>query len=531
MLHIGLSNIRRLKHVAPVEIRPITLLLGRNTSGKSTFLRTIPLLRQSLMTRTSSPILWYGDLVDIGSFQGAVSDNDTSNPIVFTFKIDRIDTRSRPRYYYDAISSNTIRRVKDVTYSVSLVIGNEKSQSTRISEVRVGIEDELETFRVCADERGRITELYLHGNNIINFFKGSKIVIQSGSIFPELFSIQEADSAGGNVRRYDDAPIPAQELVTLFRPYLDKRIQTERLLAICSQCLSIHSWSAENLRAFAERTQTKSFIKLIERLTSDVDSPLAVRAKEIYEIGTLLPIINAASSTLQALFTNSLYIGPARAKSERYYRYQDLSVSDIDPDGKNFPMFLNSLSASLFDSFSKWVEKLFNFGVRLRTTQGHISIELTDGAFSTNVVDTGYGVSQILPVLGQLWWANNRGRQGALRVESSSILAIEQPELHLHPAHQALLGDALVDALDLNRHVREEGETRYRTFLVETHSETLINRMGQLVEQGKISPDLIQILIFEPDEKQRMTNVSVANFDTDGTLQNWPYGFFQPAFS
>src|ERR1700682_5719018 len=84
MISFGLKNLRRLVSVPPVEIKPITLLVGRNSSGKSSFLRAFPLVRQSLMTKTSSPILWFGDFVDLGSFEGAVIEGKHSTNIADT---------------------------------------------------------------------------------------------------------------------------------------------------------------------------------------------------------------------------------------------------------------------------------------------------------------------------------------------------------------------------------------------------------------------------------------------------------------
>ncbi|MGP6295928.1 AAA family ATPase, partial [Pseudomonas aeruginosa] len=54
-----------------IPIKPINILVGKNSCGKSTFLRTFPLLRQSVQANTKSPILWFGDLVDFGDFSTA----------------------------------------------------------------------------------------------------------------------------------------------------------------------------------------------------------------------------------------------------------------------------------------------------------------------------------------------------------------------------------------------------------------------------------------------------------------------------
>lgn len=151
-----------------------------------------------------------------------------------------------------------------------------------------------------------------------------------------------------------------------------------------------------------------------------------------------------------------------------------------------------------------------------------------------NIVDTGYGVSQILPVLAQIWWARERTvtpnlDRTSLNPTISSvptILAIEQPELHLHPAHQALLADAFVGGTNTSK---SEAGNRPVHFLIETHSETLINRLGELVAGGQLAANDVHIVIFEPEEAHEdQSIVRISQFSDDGTLKNWPFGFFQP---
>src|SRR5262249_27072920 len=72
MRSIRLTNFRSIPDTGRIELRPITLVVGANTSGKSSFLRFFPLLRQTVETQTPSPLLWYGTYVDFGDFSQAV---------------------------------------------------------------------------------------------------------------------------------------------------------------------------------------------------------------------------------------------------------------------------------------------------------------------------------------------------------------------------------------------------------------------------------------------------------------------------
>ena len=62
---IGVRRLRTLYDLGtPVPLTPLTVLIGRNSAGKSTFARLLPLLRQSAERKKRGPILWFDDLVD-----------------------------------------------------------------------------------------------------------------------------------------------------------------------------------------------------------------------------------------------------------------------------------------------------------------------------------------------------------------------------------------------------------------------------------------------------------------------------------
>ena len=74
---------------------------------------------------------------------------------------------------------------------------------------------------------------------------------------------------------------------------------------------------------------------------------------------------------------------------------------------------------------------------------------------------------------------------------------------------------------------RKEHRRNNVRIVVETHSESLINRLGELIEKGAISHKDVQIVIFSAkDDINSPTDVSLAEFDDEGILNNWPFGFF-----
>lgn len=134
-----------------------------------------------------------------------------------------------------------------------------------------------------------------------------------------------------------------------------------------------------------------------------------------------------------------------------------------------------------------------------------------------NVVHIGIGVAQSLPiVVGAL---DSRG----------PFLAVEQPELHLHPAAQARLGDLFVAK------AKQE-----RLFLIETHSETLMLRIfrrirettrNKLPQQGlELTKDDVSLLFVVAGEGG--AQIKPIRLDDQGKFVDpVPGGFFEEGFS
>lgn len=256
--------------------------------------------------------------------------------------------------------------------------------------------------------------------------------------------------------------------------------------------------------------------------------PQSARLRQLGDLVAAYQFFSEISSMVAVLVRRQLanirYITPLRASAERYYRLQGLSIEEIDPQGQNIAMFLHNLSISEKENFGSWMQKFFGVEVTTQPSQGHVSLYLKDREseqLGYNLADTGFGFSQMLPILVQLWSIGAKKR-GGLQTLTPIIFAIEQPELHLHPKLQAKLSDVFINSITAARKIGVD-----LRLVIETHSEQIVSTLGIRIAQGAAQPRDVNVVLFEKESMERPTSVREAEFSKEGVLSSWPYGFFE----
>lgn len=120
---------------------------------------------------------------------------------------------------------------------------------------------------------------------------------------------------------------------------------------------------------------------------------------------------------------------------------------------------------------------------------------------ATNV---GFGLTYTLPVIVAI-----------LSSSPGSLLLIENPEAHLHPKGQAMMGDLFARAASCGIQV-----------VVETHSDHVLNGIRVAVHNGRLNPDNVQLHFFQRREQDGQSQVVSPQIDREGRLDQWPDGFF-----
>ena len=213
----------------------------------------------------------------------------------------------------------------------------------------------------------------------------------------------------------------------------------------------------------------------------------------------------------QDLDENFNFISSFRLHPDRTY-YQSITSNKVDRFGSGYIDQVldwnDRQSEELYELVSILKDLKMIYDIKPHRLSGgrfEIKVKVKGRSKWESLADVGFGISQFLPII-----------VADLQLRDDSTLIMSQPEIHLHPSVQANLGDYLV------KQVKE----RNKNYIVETHSEYLLNRMRLLIVKGEIKPEDVAVYYFENSIKDG----SIAHrieFTKDGQILNAPKGFFE----
>lgn len=508
MISLEIKGLRSLVNTNSIDLKPITIAVGKNSSGKSTLLRFFPLIKQTLETKISEPILWFGRHVDFGDFNQCISYNKKVMEFHFYFEINS-------NIYNDYFHENSQRK------KVLLIINlNENDLLSALFKF------DNKTITINFDGNNIISNIIIndfpmnkYGSPLYNYIK------TDGKLLPELKTDESSLQIDGksilyfnSFNYYEHNPIVISFIKKAIEDY-DLGNNLESFLLDNFHSFMIAKINNGNEQNYKNRLSPYNYEKKLNKKVNNIIRKFNLYLDEhfeealiIFDYSYLPLLVKECNDYLTQYFNSVSYIAPIRATAERYYRKQGLNVEDVDARGDNVPMIIQNMKAYEKNEFNKWLFKNFDFKISTKSSFGHISIFVEKDSKKFNITDTGFGYSQILPII-LLIWKN-------LNTISSKIkkqIIIEQPELHLHPKMQSQLIDIILKTISQNENIQ---------FLIETHSECIINHIGRKIEAGNVSNDKINILLFD-QEDSGFSTIKQINYTPQGYLERWPIDFFQ----
>lgn len=205
------------------------------------------------------------------------------------------------------------------------------------------------------------------------------------------------------------------------------------------------------------------------------------------------------------------YIGPLRINPQPLIT----TVMDTDfvgHDGAGAYSML-CLDPDLTKKVSAWFLTTLGCSLEVREPQlGSYQImvhKLYMDKFDSNLAEEGMGIGQVLPIVTR-----------CLKDVPDSLIVVEQPELHLHPAAHA----------DIARLIARTSKESHQNYVVETHSHNFLLGIQDAIVDDTIPFDASDVVIYFVDEDETGSYLSTITIDKDGYLSDWPEGVFNESY-
>lgn len=202
--------------------------------------------------------------------------------------------------------------------------------------------------------------------------------------------------------------------------------------------------------------------------------------------------INGLLQGINSRLRNTYYFSTTRAIKQWNQTLKE--VHFFGATGKDAISMLHHVYSNeppIFDKISRWVKKL-GVGRLISGTKGaEASISIEDPMLKkrVNIVNSGFGVNQLLSVIGQCFASPQR-----------STIMIEEPEIHLHPGAIGTLVDMFLETTSENKQI-----------LITTHSDRLIFELWARLKLGLVKSDDVRLYLV--DKKPKGTFVKLIKPD------------------
>jgi hypothetical protein len=522
-----------------IEFKPLTLLFGANSAGKSTLFHALHYAREVFERHNldADETIAGGPFVDLGGFDNFVHDHDSSKTVVLRLEMDLANI-DLPSYVV------TSRNAPSIDPDSPLLTGSIRSGAVEIhissSEARRAIF--VSRYSVDINDEHFATIECHFGRRTVEL---TKLNIRHRLFTPD-HAEEAADSQMESALEYFWRTVTGEEFdpakaIPLLPTQEDALPQWGTLLPLAIPQTTKPHRQGTLFRELEERQQELRFEE------GEFEHSM------LYAL--LTQAIAGPGQVVRDLLRQFRYLGPLRETPPRDHSPPRFADPGRWAGGLGAWDLLHTGTHEFVDEVSKWLgdpERL-NTGYEIirktvreidvmapafwkpveevtfeefedlrvqknvRAPQQRVVISPIGGKIELRPHDIGVGISQVVPVVVTALDGDNR------------LIAIEQPELHLHPRIQAELGDLFIEsALGGRGH----------TVLLELHSEHLILRLLRRIRETSLSTPHRAIPINECDiaiyyarRKDGCTGFLKIDVDKRGDfIQPWPDDFFEIDF-
>lgn len=512
---------------ARIPLRPLTIIMGENNSGKSAILKALASLAQTKIYKRATGVTsdWVssGPWFDLGSDETYINNKSKEDSFSIGFSSENFS------FKYEFNVMQTDRFACDASKITMELAGSKYSI--------VDFDSMPKLKELVGDEYSKMNEAF--GNT-------HRILTKHGVTEDDILEANESigrlsNELDNNEMNYDDRlkiindfcqkwnlqiPLPKQDEVTKLENYIRQNGRTPPEYRDLSSNFSISMLlggvmlvdispiAPENSnfrpidilleRQETDRSRRKSIISML--LT---DESISLRSRHFpdVEYHKLRRLFRSKFFENLERLIDSEYLGAFRLEPKRVYNIRDRN----EPYYKTMQILCTSDQKSL-RRINKSLKELVNVKIFPKSLHENSKnnaaqfYEVTVGqrkdTANLHLSDVGYGISQLLPILSHL--------------NSENTLILEEAESNLHPKAQSKLMEIIVKNLDT--------KSLNPQIIMESHSEHFLLRIQQLIADGSFNDEHVALIFVRRDEK-RGTIVHHAETHNGEFLETLPESF------
>ena len=485
---ISFKNFRVFDSKTVFDLHPITFLTGPNSSGKSSILKALLLLKSNY--NSDLQVLDFsGPQHNLGTFDNTLNfDNKSNNSLVIGLQA---------KVGFAGYQSTFVKQPVTTKRSVYTIL--KEFDETSKTDITIEITYEQN------DRSGKLKKIELLHQNDLNPF----LTLEIGSATPTETHSLQIDSE--KIVRdktlkgifYDSLRLDEFEIIRKVKPKVYKLPTVFSL--------------KENSKVQYIDEPVFVFTKLYEKFLED--NVILKIKREIHSFFLGLPIRRLLKD-FSEIVDNIEYLEAVRANTKRIYTN--------DSQGTTFNELIleyrsREISEASLNFTNKWL-KQFDIADELvfKNVEGvATTIYLRKGEKHIALADLGYGITQFLPILLKIALEEpvKNNTKSDLQIVKKLIL-LEEPETNLHPKLQSQIADFLLDAI----------KTFEVRFIIETHSEYIIRKIQILTAEKLLKPTESVIYYFNEKKEDESKKVIKIEIKPNGTMSNeFGKGFFDEA--
>ena len=528
MLGLSSISIGKFKAFGPtqkVPIRPITLIYGQNSSGKSSIIDAI--LFASHLAKTGVPSMWSaapfdevdydfkitGNRVKLGTFQDFVYGNKDMDELTlsFTFKLNKRETEITIGLDLDGVCKYSQAIPPGVAFfdldkSEARNAGHPVWNQQPTARLILNPESDIVAKAVRQATEWLIKEIENHLN--ANPTTETAEMLKDTERYRNLLTEDMQRKLRAEIAEKFCTPaigldtFPPGAPRRLFRYLEEEGVGDD---GFWSNMVDVH-WPA-------------GLGEAIDEVSQRVFDGITLQLLEKNRIGNEI--------LLKGALEGVVFCGPHREAVP----LDNLFPTHRIPEGKFGDLYRIGgwlLGRKSISYFNRWLKKLSRkeawYELRVRDSRfrddrhGGVRLQLIDKkrGMEVNLDQIGSGIGQIIPVVLAAAGYND------------STICVKQPELHLHPALQAEVADIFIENCAASR-------SNGNNFILETHSEHLLLRILRRIRQTQNNEAPSKLRVKSPDVAvlyvENAGNHSVVRemplSETGELLHDWPGGFFE----